>query len=283
MTFTAVGGDLTVKLENNTETGEGVYAEPVDEPLQSLADADIHYARVGALVLLRIRPYKETTWRYLVFNTRTKGVVRLDGIGQACQRLPEDQGIIFPGGYYLATGTAKTFDTDVTELRFERSIRSSNGEDVLYVFHANGRYLLLPYNVIRKEVGTPISCHGWSLFDDGTLVVFRAVSDEPTRVHTMQVWQTPYVAEEVTMVGSGPLDRVGNADLVRGISDCLSVARMVDEMAPSTEVFEALIAACDRCVLDHYTYGSTVDDRALVNGGSTSRRIRKASSQSPCR
>ncbi|MEO6082577.1 MAG: DNA repair ATPase, partial [Umezawaea sp.] len=30
-----VGGDLTVKVENNTETGEGVYREPVDEPLQS--------------------------------------------------------------------------------------------------------------------------------------------------------------------------------------------------------------------------------------------------------
>ena len=36
-----VGGDLTVKVENNTETGEGIYREPVDEPLQSLADADV--------------------------------------------------------------------------------------------------------------------------------------------------------------------------------------------------------------------------------------------------
>ncbi len=251
-----VGGDLTIKLENNTETGEGIYAEPVDEPLQSLADADISYARVGALILLKIRPYKETGWRYLVFNTRTKGVVRLDGIGQACQRLPEDQGIIFPGGYYLATGAAKTFDTEVASLEFERSIRSDNGEDVLYVFHARaeGRYLLLPYNVIRKEVGTPIPCHGWSLFDDGTLVVFRAMSDEPTRVHPMQVWQTPYQSDTYAAAqetGTGPLDRVGNADLVRGISDCLSISRMVGEMAPSTEVFEALIAACDRA-FDHY-------------------------------
>ena len=37
--------------------------------------------------------------------------MRLDGIGQACHRLPEDQGIIFPGGYYLATGAVKTFDS----------------------------------------------------------------------------------------------------------------------------------------------------------------------------
>ncbi|MEU8614504.1 DNA repair ATPase, partial [Actinoplanes sp. NPDC048791] len=251
-----VGGTLTVKVENNTEDGEGIFSEPVDEPLQSLADAEIAYARIGPLILLRVLPYKETTQRYLIFNTRTRDVRRLDGIGQACQRLPEDQGIIFPGGYYLATGLARTFDADVTDLEFERVVRSVNGEDVLYVFHAraSGRYLLLPYNVIRKEVATPITCHGYSLFDDGTLIAFRHVTDEPTRVHPMQVWQTPYVSDTYAAaqpVGTGPLDRVGNADLVRGIADTLSVARMVDEMTPSGAVFEAIIAACGR-LFDHY-------------------------------
>ncbi|GAA4638490.1 DNA repair ATPase [Actinoallomurus vinaceus] len=251
-----VGGDLTVKIENNTETGEGIYREPVDEPLQSLADAEVQYARVGALILLRVRPYKENDWRYLVFNTHTKTVVRLDGIGQACRRLPEDHGIIFPGGYYLVTGAAKTFDTDVDRLEYERVIRSTNGEDVLYVFHAReaGRYLLLPYNVIRKEVATPITCHGYSLFDDGTLVVFRADTGEPTRVHAMQVWQTPYLSDAYAAAqpaGTGPLERVGNADLVRGISDCLSVARMVEETTPTAGVFEALIAGCERA-FDHF-------------------------------
>jgi len=251
-----VGGTLTVKVENNTEDGEGVFSEPVDEPLQSLADAEIAYARIGPLILLRVLPYKETVQRYLIFNTRTREVRRLDGIGQACQRLPEDQGVIFPGGFYLATGLAKTFDADVSELEFERVVRSVNGEDVLYVFHARaaGRYLLLPYNVIRKEVATPITCHGYSLFDDGTLIAFRHVTDEPTRVHPMQVWQTPYVSDTYAAaqpVGTGPLDRVGNADLVRGIADALSVSRMVDEMTPSGAVFEAIIAACGR-LFDHY-------------------------------
>ncbi|GAB1820604.1 DNA repair ATPase [Herbidospora sp. RD11066] len=246
-----VGGDLTIKVENNTETGEGVYSEPVTERLQSLADADVFHARVGPLILLKIRPYKETEWRHLVFNTRTKSVTRLDGIGQACQRLPEDQGIIFPGGYYLTTGVAKTFETDVAALEFERVIRGE--EDVLYVFHAReeGRYLLLPYNVIRKEVANPLPCHGYSLFDDGTLVVFRATSDEPSRVHPMQVWDTPFAVESSTPVGTGPLERIGNGELVRGVSDCLSVARMVGEMAPAQAVFEALIASCDR-IADAY-------------------------------
>ncbi|UOE22109.1 DNA repair ATPase [Thermobifida halotolerans] len=251
-----VGGDLTIKIENNTETGEGVYSEPVAEPLQSLADADVRHARVGPLILLRVLPYKETEYRYLVFNTRTRDVVRLDGIGQACQRLPDDQGLIFPGGYYLSTGLVRTFDTDVTDLEFQSLVRSPNGEDVLYVFHsrAEGRSLLLPYNVIRKEVATPISCHGYSVFDDGTMVVFRALSDEPTRVHPMQVWQTPFQSDAHAArqpAGTGPLERVGNADLVRGISDVLSVTRMVHEMTPAGPVFEGLIAACAR-TLDQY-------------------------------
>ncbi|MGP3936539.1 DNA repair ATPase [Nonomuraea sp. KM88] len=270
-----VGGDLTIKIEDNTETGAGIYSEPVTEPLQSLADADVEYSRVGPLILMRIKPYKETDWRHLVFNVRTRSVVRLDGIGQACQRLPEDQGLIFPGGYYLATGVSKTFDTDVTDLEFERVVRSPNGEDVLYVFHArgDGRSLLLPYNVIRKEVATPIVCHGYSLFEDGTMVVFRATSEEPTRVHPMQVWQTPYVSDTYAAAqpaGTGPLERIGNAELVRGISDCLSVSRMVEEMAPSAGTFEGLIAACTRAfdsyhwLGDHGLRGPLSDVRATA-------------------
>ena len=259
-----VGGTLTVKIENNTEDGEGIFSEPVDEPLQSLADAQIAHARIGPLILLRVLPYKETVFRYLVFNTRTKDVQRLDGIGQACQRLPEDQGVIFPGGYYLATGMAKTFDADVSDLEFERVVRSVNGEDALYVFHAReaGRYLLLPYNVIRKEVATPITCHGYSILDDGTLIAFRAGSDEPVRVHPMQVWETPFVSDTYAAaqpVGTGPLERIGNADLVRAIADVLSVSRMVDEMSPSGPVFEAIIAACTR-LFDHYHW---LGDREL--------------------
>jgi hypothetical protein len=251
-----VGGTLTVKVEDNTETGEGIHAESVAEPLQSLADADIAYARVGALILLDVLPYKEDAHRYLVFNTLTKSVVRLDGIGRACRTLPEDQGIVFPGGYCLATGAYKTFDgiaapLDMAALEFERMVRSPNGEDVLFAFHARveGRSLLLPYNMIRKEIATPLSCHGWALFDDGTLVVLRADNDEPQRVHPLQLWNSPYVSDThaaAQPVGAGRLARVGNADLVRGISDCLSITRAVTETTPTSEVYEALAAACVR-------------------------------------
>ncbi|MFD8023808.1 DNA repair ATPase [Streptomyces lavendulae] len=259
-----VGGALTLKTDDDTETGEGIFCEPVTEPLQSLADADIEYAHVGPLILLRVRPYKEEVRRHLVFNTLTRAAVRLDGIGQAARTLPDGQGIVFPGGYCLATGTSKTFDTTTDGLEYERTVRAPNGEDVLYVFHARaeGRSLLLPYNVIRKEIATPIACHGHALFDDGALLVLRADSDEPARVHQLQRWSSPYVSDThaaALPAGGGALARVGNADLVRGISDCLSLAGAASSTKPTGAGYTALVEASVRAA-DRYHW---LDDHEL--------------------
>ncbi|MEV5157090.1 DNA repair ATPase [Streptomyces sp. NPDC053728] len=248
-----LGGTLTVKTVDDTESPDGIYEEPVDEPLQSLADAAVEYAVVGPLILLRVRPYKEDAWRHLVFNTLLSDVRRLDAIGPSCHRLPEDQGIIFPGGYYLTTGTAKTFDT-AEELRdpvFEGTVPSPNGEDVLYVFRSRdgGRALLLPYNVIRQEVATPLLGRGHALLDDGTLILLKGGSDGPGRVHPLQRWETPYVSDThaaARPAGTGPLARTGNADLVRGISDCLALAHGVREMTPTGAVYRRLVDDCAR-------------------------------------
>ncbi|MFF9342646.1 DNA repair ATPase [Streptomyces sp. NPDC014773] len=253
-----VGGVLTLKTENDTETAEGVHAEPVEEPLQSLADAEVAHATVGPLLLVRVRPYKEEVRRHLVFNTLTGTVARLDGLEQACLRLPEDAGLVFPGGYCLATGTVKTFDADTSGLAFDQVIRSPNGEDLLYVFQdqAEGRVLLLPYNLIRKEVTTPLAGRGHALLDDGTMLLLRDDSGEPGRVHQAQVWRTPYLSDvRATPTGDGPLGRIGNADLVRGISDCLAISRQATEPTPAGEVYGALLAACVRAGDVHHWLG----------------------------
>ena len=83
-----VGGDLTIKVENNTDSGEGIYAEPVDNPDQTLDDAEIHYAVVGNLVLLKIRPYQELQDRFFVFNGKIQQAMRLDEIEHSCVMLP---------------------------------------------------------------------------------------------------------------------------------------------------------------------------------------------------
>jgi hypothetical protein len=260
-----VGGDLTIKVEDNTEDGKGIYRENVLDSDQSLDDAEFHYAKLGTLILLKILPYREPEWRYLVFNTRTQQVDRIDAIGQACIQLPEDHGIIFPGGYYLRSGETKSFDRQIENMEFLRMFRSPNGEDVLYAFHerGSGRSILLPYNLIRKQVDTPLNCHGFSLFPHGTLIVFRADDEEPKRVHNMQIWRTPFMSEEhvkaLPPTGSF-LEKVGNAELVRGISDVLSVCRMVEEQHPTRQKYEDMVAAAGRALdayywLDHEEVG----------------------------
>jgi hypothetical protein len=255
-----VGGDLTVKVENNTQSGQGIYTEPVEIASQTLDDGQIEYARLGSLILLRILPYRETVWRHLVYNTRTKSVARIDGIGRSCVQLPEDHGIIFPGGYYLQSGDYKVFDGIDEGLEFKRSVRSPNGEDVLYVFHERGRgnYVLFPYNLVRREVQNPIQCHGYSLFANGRMVVFKVLTNEPTRVHPMQVWQTPFVSAEhaaVAPASGSYLAKVGNAELVRGISDAYSIARLIQDQKPTRQVYEDLIAATQRALDGYYWLG----------------------------
>jgi MoxR-like ATPase len=251
-----VGGDLTVKVENNTETGLGVYTEPVEDKNQSLTDAEIAYARLGSLILLKVRPYREKEDRYLVFNIRTQAVTRIDAIGQSCVQLPEDHGIIFPGGYYLQSGESKAFDLPAlltASLRFKRVLRSPNGEDVLYVFYqpGGGYYALFSYNLIEKSLSAPILCNGYARFEDGRVLVFQADNPEPTRNHPMQLWQTPFSSEEHmthAQAARGFWGKIGNPELVRGIAELTAIARAVREQTPTRAAYEEIIRQCSRAL-----------------------------------
>jgi hypothetical protein len=249
-----ISGDLTIKVENNTESGLGIYSEPVEDLHQSLTDAEIAWAQIGLLILLRIKPYRETTVRYLVFNTRTQQVERIDAIGVSCVQLPEDHGIVFPGGMYLQSGEVKRFDLPgelSASLKFKRMLRSPNGEDVLYVFYqpGGGHYVLFTYNLINKTLAAPLVAHGYARFADGRILVFLTDGDEPSRVHPMQLWQTPFSSEEHAAAlprGTGFFAKVGNADLVRGVSDLMGIARAVREQVPTRTAYEDLIRQCTR-------------------------------------
>ncbi|OAT32612.1 DNA repair ATPase [Proteus myxofaciens] len=240
-----IGGDLTVKCENNTEDGLGIYREAVLDKNQSLDDAQIEYAQTGSLILLKILPYREENWRYLVYNILTQTVQRIDAIGQACVQLPEDHGIIFPGGYYLQNGEYKTFDQPMEGMYFRRLRRSPNGEDVLYVFYSptQGRLALFNYNMIERKLAIPLIGHGYAMLEDGKMVLFEGEGEEATRVHPMQVWQTPFYSEEFAdkqPPRNGFYGRIGNADLVRGISEILHVAKEIEGNHVSIARYEQL-------------------------------------------
>ena len=227
-----VGGDLMIKIEDNTDDGSGIYAEPVDDADQSLDDAEIFYSIVGNIILLKIRPFKEEDYRYLVYNEKTQTARRLDSIADACVSLPEDHGLIFSNGYYLQTGVYKTFESNISNLMFERRVASTNGEDYLYVFYnqTSGHYVLLSYNMIEQAVATPIVCNGFSIFENGQLIYFK--SDESAQKHhAMQVWQTPYVGEQY-QVGEKQdsyIYKIGNKEVVRAMSEMHEVMNLIDK------------------------------------------------------
>ena len=156
-----VGGDLTDQGREQHRDGRASTPSR-STSRQTLADADIEYARVG-----RADPAEDPAvpgdgvpLPGLQHPDQDGGPPRRHRAGlPAAARGPRASSS--PAATTCAPAS-KTFDTRPTGLEFERVVRSPNGEDVLYVFHAraDGLYVLLPYNVIRKEVANPIHCHG---------------------------------------------------------------------------------------------------------------------------
>ena len=229
-----VGGDLTIKIEDNTSSGQGIYEEDVTDVDQTLDDAEIFYSVVGPLILLKILPYREEFYRYLVYNEKTQNVQRIDAIGHSCVLLPDEHGIIFANGYLQLTGEVKTFDHGIDDMRFEKRIASANGEDTLFVFYnrSSGDYVLLSYNLIERTVDTPIICSGYSLFPDGKLLYFRS-EDSAQKHHVIQVWQTPYLddtfASAATEEKSSLLFKIGNPDIVRCMAECREILNLLQK------------------------------------------------------
>ncbi|MCF7731823.1 MAG: DNA repair ATPase [Akkermansiaceae bacterium] len=229
-----VGGDLTIKVEDNTDDGRGIYSEPVVDPDQTLDDAEVQYAVLGSLVLLKILPYRETEYRYLAFCRKNQQVYRIDAIGSSCVLLPDDHGIIFANGYLLQTGDFKTFDHGIDTMRFERRVASANGEDILHFFHnrAQGNFVLLAYNRITQTVATPILCAGASLFPNGTLVFFRG-NQEPQKYHALQIWQTPFFDDQTSTATAAKRDtllfKLGNPEVVRVMAECHEILHLLSK------------------------------------------------------
>ena len=273
----AVGGDLTIKIEDNTESGRGLYAEEVDDPDQTLDDAEISYAIVGNLILLKIRPYQEQKWRYVVYNEKIQQAMRVDSIEHACVLLPDDHGLIFSNGYYLQSGEAKTFDSDVQGLKFERRIASPNGEDTLYVFYQpnSGQYVLLGYNVIEQTVDTPVVCHGFTMFHAGEMLLFKAQHD-PQKHHAIQIWQTPYVGEDYVPHTNTDsyLYKIGNRDVVRGMAECHFILGLIEKEDTYAGLYVDLVKETTD-VLDSYFW---INHEDAANLGEPLTQIKAAAS-----
>ena len=239
-------GTLDLRVEDGSPRGKVIFSEKVDQLEQDLVDCHVEWARLGSLIALKVKPYLEDRERYIVYSVRSRHAVRVDSVGESCLELPDGQGLISPGGLVLQDGTVTTFEHDHEGMRFEARRASPNGEDVLYVFReeVSGMYVLVSYNVIRKAAATPILCHGYSILENGDLVIFREDANGPGRLHMLQLWQSPYYGEAaVEVAGTDPLTPIGNADLVRGISDAYELSNLAARAADETDFAEIVRVA----------------------------------------
>lgn len=235
-------GLLVLGTGDGAVAGQVLYQYSLAEKNQSLADLQIAFARLGHLVLLRIAPYKEPC-QYLICNLLAQSVTRIDAIGQACLQLPDNHGLVFPGGLYLQSGEYKVFEASFQQMQFKGVVRSPSGEDLLYRFYdvLDGRSALLAYNTIQRELQAPVFVHGYACFPDGHMMTFRA-EGEAARNHALQVWQTPFFTEDcrARQVPEDPvLCGIGNAELVRAISSLYDLARLTQatDLTPSRLAF----------------------------------------------
>lgn len=227
----AVGGDLTIKIEDNTTDGEGIYSEDVEYRDQTLDDGRVRFAEFGNLIPVEITPFQEEP-RYFVYNHKVKQVKKIDSLSKSAVFLPDEQGLIFPTGYYLQTGEYHLFDNTIPNIRYVRQIASPNGEDFLYVFYSpsKGLYNLMHYNVIRQEVNTPIVCNGFTIFQNGELCYFRHESEQ-SKHHVVQIWQTPFSKEVITPTEhqNTMLFKIGNKDIVKAMAETNALITLLNK------------------------------------------------------
>ena len=137
-----VGGDLTIKVENNTDSGRRhLRRAGRQRRIRRSMTPKIHYAVLGNLVLLKDETLPGRRRLDSWFTTaRFSKRCELDEIEEACVMLPGDQGLIFPGGYYLQTGEFKRFETGLKRHALPTHRRSLQRRR-------------LPVPVLRSEVG----------------------------------------------------------------------------------------------------------------------------------
>jgi len=226
-----IGGDLTIKIEDNTSDGKGIYNEPVEHRDQTLEDGKFLFADLGNLTVLSITPYQEEA-RYFVYNHKVQQVKSIQSIQDTAVLLPDNHGLIFPDGYYLQTGEFKTFEKSIEQVKFQQKISSPNGEDFLYIFYeeAKGDYVLMTYNIIEQKINTPIICNGFTVLENGELCYFKA-EEEATKHHVIQIWQTPFskTIKVADNHNDSLLYKIGNKDIVKAMAECQAVITLLNK------------------------------------------------------
>lgn len=251
----SIGGDITIKVEDNTDTGKGIYSEDVIHKDQNLDDAEIHFCDLDNLVLFKIKPYQETE-RYFIYNHKEKTVSRADALKYSGLLLPENQGVLFSNGYALQTGGLKVISQDQNRLYYLKTVAEPNGENFLYVFYDDktNNYQLISYNIITQTIETPIRCSGFTFLNDGKLIYLRE-SIETTKHHLSQIWQTPFSKEQLPNIEKADslLYKIGNKDIVRVMAESQELITLLNKKDSYSGLYDDIVKL-STFILDTYYF-----------------------------
>ncbi|WP_079243626.1 DNA repair ATPase [Chryseobacterium indologenes] len=251
----SIGGDITIKVEDNTDSGKGIYSEDVIHKDQNLDDAEIHFCDLDNLVLFKIKPYQETE-RYFIYNHKEKTVSRADALKYSGLLLPENQGVLFSNGYALQTGGLKVISQDQNRLYYLKTIAEPNGENFLYVFYDDktNNYQLISYNIITQTIETPIRCSGFTFLNDGKLIYLRE-SIETTKHHLSQIWQTPFSKELLPNMEKADslLYKIGNKDIVRVMAESQELITLLNKKDSYSGLYDDIVKL-STFILDTYYF-----------------------------
>ncbi|QIY91797.1 DNA repair ATPase [Chryseobacterium gallinarum] len=251
----SIGGDITIKVEDNTDTGKGIYSEDVIHKDQNLDDAEIHFCDLGNLVLFKIKPYQETE-RHFIYNHKEKTVSRADALKYSGILLPENQGILFSNGYALQTGGLKVISQEQNRLYYLKTVTEPNGENFLYVFYDDktNNYQLISYNIITQTIETPIRCSGFTFLSDGKLIYLRE-SLETTKHHLAQIWQTPFSKEHIPNMEKADslLYKIGNKDIVRVMAESQELITLLNKKDSYSGLYDDIVKL-STFILDTYYF-----------------------------
>ncbi|WP_292011239.1 DNA repair ATPase [Chryseobacterium sp.] len=251
----SIGGDITIKIEDNTDTGKGIYSEDVIHKDQNLDDAEIHFCDLDNLVIFKIKPYQEPE-RYFIYNHKEKTVSRVDTLKYSGILLPESQGILFSNGYALQTGGLKVISQDLNRLHYLKTVQEPNGENFMYVFYDDktNNYQLISYNIITQTIETPIRCSGFTLLKDGRLIYLRETT-EATKHHLAQIWQSPYSKElqpDLTK-SDNLLYKIGNKDIVRVMAESQELITLLNKKDSYSSLYDDIVKL-STTILDAYYF-----------------------------
>lgn len=248
-------GFIRIKNKSTTDNIEKdtILKKELKDSRQSLENASFSYHQVESLFLIKVQPYKENAY-YFIVDTITDTAIEADGLGYAGVMLPENAGIIYSNGYYLKDGGFKKYEHLDKEAYHYETVKSPNGEDYMYVFYSlkNNTYYLYNYSIVSKEIDAPIIANGYVSIDNGSLLISK--TDEKNtygKVHDIQIWKTSFYSDEyysslVNKIVENRISKIGNSELVKAIGSLNTIVNFIHNKEVSVSVYENIISMIEQ-------------------------------------